>query len=95
MKLIIDIDENILNDAKNGHTRLGEIADAVLSGTPLPKGHGDLIDRNELLCHTKCTYKYDCPSGSDCYKCSDNCVEVYDIEHSKVIIPADEEVKND
>ena len=49
MKIVIDIDENILNDAKNGHIRLGEIADAVLNGTPLPKGHGDLIDRDKLI----------------------------------------------
>ena len=33
MKVVVDIDENILNDAKNGHIRLGEIADTVLSGT--------------------------------------------------------------
>ena len=36
-RVVIDIDENILNDAKNGYIRLGEIADAVLSGTPLDK----------------------------------------------------------
>jgi hypothetical protein len=25
------------------------VATAVVNGTPLPKGHGDLIDREELL----------------------------------------------
>lgn len=34
MKIVIDIDDKIYNDAKNGYVRLGEIADAVLSGTP-------------------------------------------------------------
>lgn len=48
MKIVIDIDENILNDAKSGRVRLGEIADAVLNGTVLPEGHGDLIDLDAL-----------------------------------------------
>lgn len=59
MKIVIDIDESILNDAKNGYVRLGEIADAVLSGTSLPKGHGDLIDRDiacEELDKACCSY---------------------------------------
>lgn len=31
------------------HTmQLFEVIDAVKNGTPLPKGHGDLIDRNDL-----------------------------------------------
>ena len=31
-----------------GREKLDEFAEAVLNGTPLPKGHGDLIDRGEL-----------------------------------------------
>ena len=35
MKLIIDIDEKIVNDVKNGYISLGEIADAVIkTGQP-------------------------------------------------------------
>lgn len=50
MKLVIDINERIVEDAKNGYRRLDEIADAVLkTGIPLPKGHGRLIDVNEYF----------------------------------------------
>jgi Zn finger protein HypA/HybF involved in hydrogenase expression len=38
MKLIIDMPEDILADMKNGHTRLGEIADVVAKGTVFKKG---------------------------------------------------------
>ena len=48
MKLIIDIDKDILTDAKNGHIRLSEIADAVIkTGTPINIG-GDTISREDL-----------------------------------------------
>lgn len=48
MKLIIDIDKDILTDAKNGHIRLSEIADAVIkTGTPVNIG-GDTISRSAL-----------------------------------------------
>ena len=48
MELVIKIDKNTLNDAKNGHIRLVQIANAILSGTPLPEGHGDLIDKDHF-----------------------------------------------
>lgn len=59
MKLIIDIDENVFtrlfdNGIENYaivNDDLFAIAKAIRNGTPLPKGHGDLIDRNELLKH--------------------------------------------
>ena len=38
------IKENILRTNKNSIVR------AIIDGTPLPKGHGDLIDRNSILC---------------------------------------------
>lgn len=47
IKLIIDIPEKIYNDIKSKNEH-GLIFNAVKNGTPLPKGHGDLIDRREL-----------------------------------------------
>ena len=52
MKIVIDIPEELFNIAKDG--MLNEIQSmficgSVSQGTPLPKGHGDLIDRKELL----------------------------------------------
>ena len=57
MKLVIDIDEDIYLDMKKGDfdyarqvvkSLQATIASAIISGTPLPKGHGDLIDRSTL-----------------------------------------------
>lgn len=52
MKLIIDIPEEAYNLLKtSGVDWLGaeHILDAVSKGTPLPEGHGDLIDRSEVI----------------------------------------------
>lgn len=49
MKLIIDIDESLLNEAKNGHICLGEFADAVMNGVSYEeRPQGDLISREAL-----------------------------------------------
>ncbi len=48
MKIVIDIDEQIITDLRSGYARLSEIADAVKNGTVLPKGHGRLIDADTL-----------------------------------------------
>ena len=50
MKLIIDIDEETYNDIKKGkvYTSYRDVPQesvlAIANGTPLPKGHGRLID---------------------------------------------------
>ena len=58
MQIVIDIDDGIaqgiiegINDMPSNIVRSFQatIADAIKKGTPLPKGHGDLIDRKELL----------------------------------------------
>ena len=58
MQIIIDIDEDIYLDMKECNFNFaGElvkryrstIASAIISGTPLPNGHGDLKDVNDLL----------------------------------------------
>lgn len=100
MKIVIDISDKLYNRVQNTqiidifHKYDSDILNTFIciqSGTVVPKGHGDLIDRKELLSHTKCTYKYDCPSGSSCDKCSDNCVEVRDIENAPIVIEADKD----
>ena len=48
MKIVIDIDEQIITDLRNGYARLSEIADVVKNGAVLPKGHGDLIDKSKI-----------------------------------------------
>ena len=58
MKLIIDISENLYNfvNTKRPNGCFNEfdkfdtydISKCIRNGTPLPKGHGDLIDENDL-----------------------------------------------
>ncbi len=52
MKLVIDIDEDyyeiIKHDVKANHNDFKPYT-IIANGTPLPKGHGDLIDRQALI----------------------------------------------
>lgn len=51
IELVIKIPEVIMAYIKRNRCLLvytDEVANAILDGTPLPKGHGDLIDRKEL-----------------------------------------------
>lgn len=47
MKLIIDIDEETYIKANAGI--LGSLGEIIANGTPLPKGHGELIDKDVVL----------------------------------------------
>ena len=55
MKIVIDIPESVIDRAKgkNGlklcDIDIKFICNQIANGIPLPKGHGDLIDRRELL----------------------------------------------
>jgi len=60
IELIIKIPEEVYEEIKNGvdiEIHYGEhivvkdtwASEIIKNGTPLPKGHGDLIDRNELI----------------------------------------------
>lgn len=55
MQIVINIDEETYNDIKKGKIYSSfrdvplESVNAVANGTPLPKGHGRLIDANEII----------------------------------------------
>ena len=52
MKIVIDIDEEVYNEAKaSGLPCMYDelVASAVGEGIPLPKGHGRLIDADAIL----------------------------------------------
>lgn len=52
MKIVIEISENDYWTACNHpEVFVGDYARAIKNGTPLPKGHGRLIDANELKKH--------------------------------------------
>lgn len=52
MKIVIDIPEEFYEIIKTQETYIEEVGcilqDSAKNGTPLPKGHGDLIDRRDL-----------------------------------------------
>lgn len=89
MKIVIDIDENIYHRFVNGFANEGDaylIEQLFTNGTPLPKGHGDLIDKNEIIKR----YEKDC--GRKIYV--DNFI--HDVElNIPTIIEADKETDNE
>lgn len=85
MDLVINISECTYKAKQrlvaNQKRMIDEVDIAIANGTPLPKGHGDLIDRGELKTHFVGTEQ-----GTD--------LEVYlesTIIDAHVIIPADKE----
>lgn len=60
MEIVIKIPEDDYINTKNAinslikygveRNSMSQVCLAILDGTPLPKGHGDLIDRNSILC---------------------------------------------
>lgn len=55
IELVIKIPEEkynqIINSYQGSNVRPKDYEIAIINGTPLPKGHGDLIDRGELKTH--------------------------------------------
>lgn len=76
MKLVIDIHkkdyQSILN---SGQVPYGVVC-AIMNGTPLPKGHGRIVDIDKVLEEMRITKTYDIP---------------FALERMKPIIEADKE----
>ena len=52
MKIVIDIPKEMYENALNDRLCGSEIVvNAIKNGTPLPKGHGRLIDANEVTAY--------------------------------------------
>lgn len=89
MQIVIDIDENVftrlfdngIEDYEMSPEDISAMATAIRSGKTLPKGHGDLIDRNELLDNS---YKI-----NSIYCLYDVVVNVDDIKDAPTIIEAE------
>ena len=47
MQIVIDMHEKDYQAVKNGHIPFS-VLDAIIKGTPLPKGHGRLKDADEI-----------------------------------------------
>ena len=48
MQIVINIPEKVVKAIQNGKDYRYDIHTAIAQGTPLPKGHGDLIDRDKI-----------------------------------------------
>lgn len=93
MKLIINISDKtyeiiknmvyFYNSQRSGNEITKEILTAIKQGIPLPKGHGDLIDRDELLADS---YPIDDWGGNEI-----NIVDVMTVKMADAIIKADKE----
>lgn len=58
MQVVINIDDDVYKRAlvykdvqlaSNSANDLSELITAVANGTPLPKGHGELVDKNDVV----------------------------------------------
>ena len=90
MKLVIDIPEEIYSyvntqwrDVPKNDSPISIMCNAIIDGTPLPKGHGDLKDADRLL---DGFYEY-CKNGDFGYHQAEDL-----IKSSLTIIEADKEV---
>ena len=106
MKIVIDIPEwkyKSICEGVEASKRCGvvgidpDIHEAIYSGTPLPKGHGDLIDRSKLIFFRCPNNVKDCPSEYDftCQNCDFGVTSRFRVDATPVIIPADKEDKDE
>lgn len=95
MELVIEIPDHIkeeLDKLDEGcrHIDCWNITTAIMNGIPLPKGHGDLIDRNALITELETDYHHSLSeSGAHLF------VEITSyIDDAETIIEADKESNN-
>ena len=89
MQIVINIDEEIFNklpEAELGSNVIEDILEAVENGTPLPKGHGDLIDRRELKKDVYTTTEWNGDVHRIIYESS--------VDHASTIIEADKDCRD-
>lgn len=88
MQIVIEIPEKIYSyittqwrDIPKNDSPISIMCNAVIDGTPLPKGHGDLIDRDDLLADSYCIDDW---SGNEV-----DIVDVKTVKMADAIIEAD------
>lgn len=85
MQIVIDIPEERYKHIQEEQWLPNRllIEKAIANGTPLPKGHGDLIDRDDLLADSYCIDDW---GGNEV-----NIVDVMTVKMADAIIEADTE----
>lgn len=81
MQIVIEIDDELYEEILSRKYSKTKLEKAVVDGTPLPKSHGDLIDKSELTTVTEIR-----PDGSE-----RTYVLYSEIENADVIVKADKE----
>lgn len=101
MKLVIDISEKtyeiirdmmyFYNPQRSGRAETKEIITAIKQGTPLPKVHGDLIDRSKLLVELECGIRSgNYEEGYEKYPHINDMDDCYDtVKYADTVIKAD------
>lgn len=91
MKIIIDIPNSLyanLQKIQNGSIASKRLLDCVRNGTPLPKGHGRLIDEKDVIeniCEARGCYGH-----NNCKSKSDNFCGAWDVvEKAPTVLEAD------
>ena len=91
MKIVIDIPHNLYKwicEQSTNTTMLQVVYSAVKQGILLPKGHGDLIDRDYFIDkYAGCGSVY-CEDNS-CNECNSRIVNKLDVDNAPTVIPAD------
>ena len=91
MKIVIDIDEEEFEMFKewvaDGCANIEQ--EIIAMGMPLPKGHGDLIDRNCFANkYESCGNEY-CEHSDECEECNSRIIDKYVVDSIHAVIPAD------
>ena len=88
MNIVINIDEDMLTEEeieaciKLAKTDFSDV-------TVLPKGHGDLIDRDCFANkYESCGNEY-CEYPDECEECNSRIIDKYDVDSIPAVIPAD------
>jgi len=93
MKVVVDIPDEKFKwlCENNPNPDKKSIVGAIVTGTVLPKGHGDLIDRSKLVFYRCKENVMDCPPNYDftCQNCEYGWTCKLNIDEAPTIIPAD------
>ena len=95
IKLVIKLSEEMYKNIQSKSTEVQAegytVENAILNGTPLPKGHGDLFDKAEILRFLKCP-KYETCDWKNCFDCNESrCINLNNVNELVPIIKADKE----
>ena len=89
MQIVIDISDEEYEDVKKAGGCYYDFGKAIYYGTPLPKGHGRLIDENYLLDILQCE-EYETCTWRNCSDCNrEKCIKRHRVLDAPTVIEAD------